>query len=319
MNLEEKFISNIRLSNEVNLNLQLEEQKSVARQDEIKKNQCFIKESVIDAKPMLEIFRHTCDICGKRPILGPKHYCILCNDLVICSDCELKHNHPVIKFNNELIVNKDQLMKLMCLAADKNQGNLLHKLVSKIENSPSFEKINSLLKNSYYKAELRTDYKNGLRVKPSSNFELNINFINNSGNKLPAGVKILALNNRDLIIPAFITDFELEPKQFFKIDINCKTASKNDNYKVKFIVFHNNININCSPLILDVFVGIDENERLNEFFAEYDLIIKLPKEKKKMIFDVINNQISSKSPELIRRILEKYQWKIEIALDELML
>jgi ppGpp synthetase/RelA/SpoT-type nucleotidyltranferase len=38
-----------------------------------------------------------------------------------------------------------------------------------------------------------------------------------------------------------------------------------------------------------------------------------------MIFDVMNDQLSNKNPEMIRRILEKCQWRIELALDELML
>ena len=317
-NLEDKFISNIKQTNNSLIKNNMEEKKvSQAEDKEIK--HINIKENIVENKVKLEIFRHTCDICSKCPILGSKFYCILCNDLVLCGECELKHNHPVIKFNNELIANKDQLMKFMCLAADKNETHLLHKLISKLEQFSSFDKINSLFKSSKIYVELRSSYNSVLRVKPGSPFVISLYLYNNSSINLPSGIKILALNSRDLVVQPFITNFELESKKFIKVDIQCLSAMRNENYNVKFIVFHNNININSAPVVLDIMVGVDENERLNAFFEGYDNVVILPKEKKKMIFDVMNDQLSNKNPEMIRRILEKCQWRIELALDELML
>jgi len=267
----------------------------------------------------LDILRQTCDICAKFPILGAKYLCILCQDLVICGNCENQHNHPVIKFNNELIGNKDQLMKLMFLAANPNEGNILQKVINKIENSSSMQKVQSFFKTSTLKAQLECEYPNGFTVKPGTYFTLPIYLSNvSSKGNLPKGVKILALNNKDFDIHPFVTDVELEPKQFMKIDLKCRAPLRDAEYKMKFIVFHNNSNINNQPMVLDVVVGIDENAKLNEFFLEYEEIIKLPKDKKKIIFEVINGEMSKKNPLTIKAILEKFKWSVEFALDELM-
>jgi hypothetical protein len=313
-NLEEKFIQNFKHNN-ANPSIQVEENKS------IEKDESNVRVNMENNAPKLQkldIFRQTCDICMKCPILGPKYYCILCSDLVICGECDGKHNHPVIKFNNELIQNKDQLMKMMYLAGNKEEGSLLHRLISKIENSSSMEKIQSLFKNSCYKAELTCDYRTGIIVKPGCNFILSLYLNNISQKHLPKGVKILPMNNKDLEIEPCVTDFELKPKYHIKLDIKCKAPAKNDSYKVKFIVYHNNISINSNTLIVDIVIGTDDNAKYNEFFAEFTDIIRLPKEKKKILFDVINDELSKKNPEVIRRILEKYNWRVELALDELM-
>jgi len=267
----------------------------------------------------LDIFRQTCDICMKSPILGAKYLCMLCQDLVICRNCETQHNHPVIKFNNELIGNKDQLMKLMFLASNKDEGNILQKFITKIDNSKSMQRIQSFFKSSALKAQLECEYNNGVCVKPGTSFLLPMYLYNTSprGN-LPKGMKILPLNNKDFEIAPFVTETELEPKQFIKIELKCKAPLRDDKYKVKFIVFHNNANINNQPTTLEVTVGVDENSKLNEFFLEFDEIVKLTKEKKKIIFDVVNDELSKKNPLTIKAILEKYNWRVEFALDELM-
>jgi len=305
----------LKINNHNNPNDQVEEKKSIEKDE---KNIKLNMENNAPKLQKLDIFRQTCDICMKCPILGPKYYCILCSDLVICGECDSKHNHPVIKFNNELIQNKDQLMRMMYLAGNKEEGSLLHRMISKIENSSSIEKIQSLFKNSCYKAELTCDYRNAIIVKPGCNFILSLILDNNSQKNFPKGVKILPMNNKDLEIEPCITDFELQAKHHLKVDIKCKAPVKNYTYKVKFIVYHNNVSINSNNLIIDIVVGSDENAKYNEFFAEFPEIIRLPKEKKKIIFDVINDELSKKNPEVIRRILEKCSWRVELALDELM-
>jgi len=181
------------------------------------------------------------------------------------------------------------------------------------------QKIQSFFKSSTLKAQLECEYPNGLIIKPNTSFLLPIYLHNTSpkGN-LPQGLKILALNNKDFEILPCVTDVELEPKQFIKIELKCRAPMKDDKYKVKFIVFHNNANINNQPMILDIVVGIDENAKLNEFFSEFEEIVNLPKEKKKAIFDIVNGELSKKNPLTIKAILDKYKWSVEFALDELM-
>jgi len=288
--------------------------------EEAKKEEKKIEEVQKENLPMkLDILRQTCDICMKSPILGAKYLCILCQDMVICGNCENQHNHPVIKFNNELIGNKDQLMKLMFLASNNNEENVLTKVFNKIENSTSMQKIQSFFKSSTLKAQIGCEYPYGIIAKPGTSFTLTLYLSNTSAKGiLPKGVKILPLNNRDLEIQPLVTNFELESKQMAKVELKCRAPMKDDKYKVKFIVFHNNAIINIQPMTLDIIVGIDENAKLNEFFMEFEDIVKLPKEKKKILYEVVNEQLSSKNPLTIKAILEKYNWSVEFALDELM-
>ena len=191
--------------------------------------------------------------------------------------------------------------------------------MNKIKKNETLEKIHSYFKKSLLKADLEPEFNCAIKVKQGKNFILSLYLFNRSSKgNLPSGVKILPLNNKDIEIMPYITNFELEPKKFEKIEIMCKAPMKNETYKVKFILYHNNASIECSGVTVDLIVGMDENERLNEFFEEFEGIVKLPKERKKIIFDVINNEISRKSPDTIRKILEKYKWKVEFALDDLM-
>jgi len=242
--------------------------------------------------------------------------------MIICDDCEKKHSHPLIKFNNDLISNKEQLFKLITVASNKNDLGILDKIKNKFNNSDLKEKVESLFKKTNLRGILRFDGEEIpkiINVHPNSNFKLRLELFNDSiKNELPKGIKIFPLNNRDLEITPFITDVSLVPKQLYKLELNCKTPNKNDIYDVKFIIFHKTEAIQCQPLILKFKVGIDEEERLNEFFGQFPNIVKLNKEKKKIIFDIINDELSNKLPNEIMIILEKFNWKVEFALDELM-
>jgi len=39
-----------------------------------------------------------CDLCGQYPIIGDRYKCTICSDWDCCSECEPKHDHPLIKF-----------------------------------------------------------------------------------------------------------------------------------------------------------------------------------------------------------------------------
>merc|ERR1719326_2079410 len=39
-----------------------------------------------------------CDLCGQYPIIGDRYKCSICPDWDCCTQCEPKHDHPLIKY-----------------------------------------------------------------------------------------------------------------------------------------------------------------------------------------------------------------------------
>jgi len=77
--------------------------------------------------------------------------------MIICDYCEKKHSHPLIKFNNDLISNKEQLFKLITVASNKNDLGILDKIKNKFNNSDLKEKVESLFKKTNLRGILRFD------------------------------------------------------------------------------------------------------------------------------------------------------------------
>ena len=73
----------------------------------------------------------------------------------------------------------------------------------------------------------------------------------------------------------------------------------------------------CKESII-ITVGFDESLNYNQFFNNYDKILSLPLLKKKIIYEIIINELSSKNPIEIYRILERNRWRPEEALEELL-
>ena len=59
-------------------------------------------------KPKDSIFDEICSICSSK-IYYEKYLCVICKDCIICSNCELNHLHPVIKWKNNQLQNLNSI------------------------------------------------------------------------------------------------------------------------------------------------------------------------------------------------------------------
>merc|ERR1719400_31724 len=66
---------------------------------------CAFKDIVIDIEYPAKTdtgkvihFGVECDLCGQYPIIGDRYKCTICSDWDCCTECEPKHDHPLIKF-----------------------------------------------------------------------------------------------------------------------------------------------------------------------------------------------------------------------------
>jgi len=110
---------------------------------------------------------------------------------------------------------------------------------------------------------------------------------------------------------------DILPKHSVSLEIKCQTPNKIENYEVKFVVFHEQTQITsqCSTILIKT--GFEDDLTYEEFFFEFDEILKLSKDKQKTIYDIIINDLSCKTPMEIVKILEKNKWKVEKAIEQL--
>ena len=56
---------------------------------------------------------------------------------------------------------------------------------------------------------------------------------------------------------------------------------------------------------------------MNDFFKNEERLVNLNKQQKYWIFYVINNELSTKTAYQIALILQKHQWNMEMAIEDL--
>ena len=257
-----------------------------------------------------------CGICCDL-ISNNLYSCLFCENIELCEKCEINHIHPVIRFPSKTMKNKKDLIDFISRV---NETEIKPSLIQSLDYNYFFQKINSfLLLGSICVAEINFTQKEML-IAPNSYFNLPIKINNLSINKkICKGFNIYPINNRDLEVENLILEKELNPGQSLDMILKCKSQDKLSKYEIKFVMFKNNedlISI-CKESII-ITVGFDESLNYNQFFNNYDKILSLPLLKKKIIYEIIINELSSKNPIEIYRILERNRWRPEEALEELL-
>ena len=123
--------------------------------------------------------RHTCDGCDKKPIIGSRYHCTVCDDFDFCEECERnkQHDHPFMKFNKKT---NDQYINI-----DLNPENM-------------FEQF-KILKKMFFKKKEKFEVKDYKKSTENGTKKISLKWTitNNGPFQWPAGCRVAVLERCD--------------------------------------------------------------------------------------------------------------------------
>lgn len=259
----------------------------------------------------LDIFNDICSICS-RNIHYIKFICCICINLTTCNKCESLHLHPMIKFKTKELSSKDDIIYYMISNLEPNNLDSYKNIIKKAKEISE----NLFEKKFKFKMYQFSDF---FTVRPNKKFKIPLIIHNDSKNKIPKSkIIILTKNNKDLIISSQLIDFEISGSERFEINLDCKSNGQLKLYDFEIFMYSPEVKIECPPLKIKIEVNNDdEEENINEYFVMYNKILSISKKEKSMIKKIIEDGICQKHPYIIYNIMNKYNWDLEKALDDL--
>jgi hypothetical protein len=258
-----------------------------------------------------------CSSC-KFQLISNKFICLLCEDYILCSKCEKEHtDHPLMKVNyrSKGISSKDELSKLLVSnykRIKKQKGGMIKNIGKGIKGMFQSKdqhsvKLTPLLPTVFAMA---TNSKGLLTIRISNETEddiyeeITIFAINNKRIKISSeSLKGMSIgSSRDIILQIEAPDEQ--SVQLFEICANSKGEKSNYSNFIKF-----EINI-VSP------EDVDE-ANANLIFHAHEEILNLSKDKKIVLYKLINEGMTTRTIDDILKIMKKNQFDIALALDEL--
>lgn len=257
-------------------------------------------------KPKDSIFDDICSICSKK-IYYEKYLCIVCKDCIICSNCELNHLHPMIKWKN-------------------NQLPTLNSIFLFLSNNNKSIKVNTssgIFGSNKPKYEFRLESQlNEYTMKPKEKKILPINIINL--NKISVDCKKLKLilfssNIKDLIIYSKEIDNKIKIGETLKTSISVESSSFCKIYNFSIGLFSpEDVDIISNTLSIKLRVFVDyEEEELNSKFKNYPEIVKENKIIKKNLKKIMDNDKIKQDPLTILKILKQNNGNVHVTVKNL--
>ena len=219
-----------------------------------------------------------CLIC-KSQLSDIKYICCICDDCILCENCEKDHYHPCFKLKTNFLSTKLDIYKFISsfYSFKTNSKNFFTKLFTKeheIKIFPLSDKKVSLRPNKNFIFPIKIkSYTNN--VVNSTNFE-----IISKNNKM---IKILNKNQK----------FNLGPNAKYVLKLKCKTKRNLGKEKIEFYLFSDNLSFkNKEGLNFSIDFEINEDwdeEQLNISFENNEYAILYNKEHKQMALEILKS------------------------------
>ena len=265
------------------------------------------KEKSKEIKKKEKIFiNDECSLCKKK-LEDVKYICSICDNVILCDKCEINHLHPLVKYKNLLFSENIQsiINYQNCKNKDLNgKQSFLQKIIGNKLNK--IQIIPGLINNQIY-----------MRPNQARIFQLKI--INQSDINIKANQLFLILKNYDNLNIKYKSSLgSIEPKKGFLLNIEIKSNTDVKNYQITAEVYSSDFKFQSEALIINIIINNDdEDDQLNNRLKEYPDLFLIPKEQKKKIISIFDEQLSVKPPNQIYAILLKHKWNVEEALDDL--
>ena len=259
-------------------------------------------------------FNEYCSIC-RFQILKNKYVCLLCDNFNLCSHCESQHlEHPLMKINinNRTIINKEEIERFFKnqrreKKLKENKGGILKNLGKMFKHPENVIKIYP--KNPTIFA---------MSKNSKQNFSLKIE--NSTNSKISEEIVIYPNNNKNFKVSTVVID-RMEPKEIRHIELTMNSPDKDGSYEFEISAKFMNNKVMLSPLKLIIMVtnpeDVDE-ANANIMFSNYEEVMKLPKEKRIALYNIVTGEFVRKDFKDILIIMRKHNFEIENALNEMM-
>jgi hypothetical protein len=251
-----------------------------------------------------------CSIC-KFQILKNKYLCVLCENFKLCSRCESSHNqHPLIKINIDChtFTTKEEIVQHMSELAkrEEKKKSVISSIKSMFKPSPPYVNL--------YPCEDSTIF----AMAAGSKKEFLIQVHNFCNKAIQEEIAIIPMNNKTFGIKTKIIE-KLNVDEVKNVTLIFESPLEEGEYDFEIHSKLKNNKIIYEPIRFQVTVTkpqeVDE-ANANLLFAQYDEIMKMPKENRLGIYIFWKDCCKREFNDFIR-ILSKYKYVINDAFDEL--
>lgn len=254
-----------------------------------------------------------CSVCSNQ-LSGLKYICCVCENLILCTSCELSHIHPCLKYKTTFISNMEETYKFV---------EQFHKI--KIPQPPAG--FSKLFKKEY-ELKLVPMIDLSICLRPNKGVFIPIKIENHSKETIKSSqFDIIIKNYKNLKINYEKPDkkFEIAPLKNEIIKIKCITPPTTCKEVIDCELFSLEFNLkNCKELNMNILIEVNEDqseENMNEKLKNYETLCLLTKEHKQMIlsvFDETNKNINEiKDLKEVYQLLIKNNWKKENVVQKL--
>ena len=252
-----------------------------------------------------------CSLCNNN-LLGIKYICCVCENCILCKDCELEHFHPCLKFKSQFLSNLSDIYKFI---------SQFYSL--KIPSNNIFTKI--FKKECEIKMRPLSDKKICLRPRKETLFPIKVSnlskeIVNSSKFQIiPKDNKLVQIyyeaNNR----------FSLGPNSNFTVKMKCITGKKLGTEKINFYAFSEELKFkNQSELNFSIEFEInddEEEEKMNKKLEYNENVIVYNKEHKNIALNILES-IGDKNRnkthiDQVFNILMKSNWNKDKAINQI--
>ena len=251
-----------------------------------------------------------CNYCH-NPLNLKKYQCIICDNLILCENCEHTHyEHPLIKFdlnaNYKSLKNKEEIVKYLKTSNEVVESKK-PRLFSMIKNI--FVKNKN---DDYFLKLFKKDKICSFAVPLNAQYPFIISLTNETNVELTEEIEFIIKNSYGLTINTISNVKRIEAFQTVDILFTVEHPKECRTYKVDLTLHTNKNKIVYQPLALEIKVVEKEDlEKTNAdlLLKDYDEIAQISTEDKIQLYRLIVNGSEQNAKE-INVILGKYNLQL---------
>ena len=264
-------------------------------ENDLYKNKYILKSSITNP----ETFKtEKCNSC-KSPLEGVKYICCICDNYIICEECELYHNHPCFKYKSKFLSNILDVSNFI----EKYYGFKLP------YESTGYTKL--FRKEYDIKIVPLTDFNFCLR--PNKKVLLPIKILNYSKEKINSSQIIILCKNQKHIYLSSNEKYNVEPGGEYILKIICLTPERTcPEENIIIEIYSHELNIKSSRRLLikyNIEVNFDaEDDKINMELKNDEEIYCYSKEHKKLALEIMNSTNNEYKVKNVFRSLFENNW-----------
>ena len=246
-------------------------------------------------KEQKNIFNNEHCIKCKNKLKSKKYICIICQNLILCSKCENNHPHPCLIFKSDFI------------SSLKDTYNFISRQY--MSHPPNSSKKSKKNLSIFFIGD------KDISLRPNKGVLLPLKIVNHSTNSTIFSNDIIILEKGNILIDISYdanNKFKIPPNKYHILKLKCLTPKimcketvSLELYSSRYVL-KDNKNL---KIVLNIDVNEDKaEEELNYKLFYNEMVILYNKEHKKILVNLIENEMKKYNPEEFVDVLIKYNW-----------